>query len=245
MLLRQWLISQPFLTFDMYTDRRRTHGPIWTFLSCVVLASSVVTEVILKHRGRESLTDNSALEGREFPWNKIRLPQTIIPVSYKIALRTDLELFQVKGNVTILVDCITATTNIILHLKEMNISKTAVYEKKHAVRRDSPAGVLEGVEEEEKLIERIQEVHRDRELRVIRTMKNKTLEMFLIEVNENLTPGRKYEIHITFEYPLTDKLIGFYRSSYTTKGGEKRLVKEVAGLYASMQEDLIHKSSTL
>lgn len=216
----------------MYTDRRRTHGPIWTLLSCVVLASSVVTEVILEDRGHESLTDNGALEGREFPWNKIRLPQTIVPVSYKIALITDLELFQVKGNVTILVDCTTATANIILHLKEMNISKTAVYEKRHAVR-DSPVGVLEGVEDEEKLIERSQEEHRYRELRVIRTMKNKTLEMFLIEVNENLTPGRKYEIRISFEYPLTDKLIGFYRSSYKTKGGKKRLVKQVAGLHAS------------
>lgn len=215
----------------MYTGFRKTCGPICALLSCVLLASSVATQVISEHRGHESLTDTSAVEGRKFPWHKIRLPQTLLPVSYKIALKTDLELFQVKGNITVRVNCAKSTANIILHLKDMNVSKTAVYEKKQEVK-DVPAGVMEGVEEEEKLIERSKKGHADRELRVIGTMEDKFLEMFLIEVSENLVPGRNYEIYIAFEYPLTDKLIGFYRSSYTTKDGEKRLVKQVPGLHA-------------
>ncbi|KAL9985905.1 hypothetical protein ACROYT_G008358 [Oculina patagonica] len=202
----------------MYTGCHRTSGPICALLWCVLLASSVATEVISERRG---LTDTSAVEGRKFPWHKIRLPQTLLPVSYKIALKTDLQLFQVKGNITIRVNCAESTANIILHVKDMNVSKIAVYEKKQEVE-DVPASFMEGVKEEEELIERTEKRHTDRELRVIGTMENKTLEMFLIEVNENLTPGKNYEIYMTFEYPLTEKLIGFYRSSYTTKGGEKR-----------------------
>lgn len=216
----------------MFTDCRRTCGPIRAILSFLVLASSVVTDVILEHRRHEPFTDSSAAEGRKFPWHNIRLPQTLFPVSYEIALNADLELFQVQGNVTIQVNCAKTTANIILHLREMNVSETAVYEKKKEVE-DVPADAVEGVDKEEKLIERREGRHTDRKLRVIRTMKNKTLEMFLIEVNENLSPGRNYEIYIAFEYALTDKLIGFYRSSYTTKGGKKRLVKQITGLNAS------------
>lgn len=197
-------------------------------LSCVpllglLLASRVLTEVILEYRGDGSLMKTSAVEDRKFPWHAIRLPQTLFPVSYKIELKTDLKLFQVKGNVKILVTCATTTANIILHLKEMNVSKTAVFEKNQGVE-DVPAAVREGVQEEEELIERSEDRHTDRQLPVIGTMKNKTLEMFLIEVKEDLTPQRNYEIHIEFEYPLTDRLIGFYRSSYKTASGEKRSV---------------------
>ena len=186
----------------------------------LLLASLVLTEVILEYRGDGSLLKSSAVEDRKFPWHAIRLPQTLFPVSYKIELKTDLKIFQAKGNVKILVNCAKTTANVILHLKEMNVSKTAVFEKNQEVK-DVPAAVREGVEEEEELIEKSQDRLTDRQLPVIGTMKNSTLEMFLIEVKEDLTPQRNYEIHIEFEYPLTDKLIGFYRSSYKTKSGEK------------------------
>lgn len=68
---------------------------------------------------------------------------------------------------------------------------------------------------------------KDRDIRVTETMQNRTLEMFLIEVSEELTPHQNYAIYIEFEYPLTDKLLGFYRSSYMTKSGEKRSVKQI------------------
>ena len=49
--------------------------------------------------------------------------------------------------------------------------------------------------------------------------------MFLIRVNEELVSGKSYMIYIEFNYPLTDKLVGFYRSSYTAKNGDKRWVE--------------------
>ena len=189
------------------------------FMFGLFLASLAPTEMIIEYHGDGSLTKTSAAEDRKFPWHAIRLPQTLFPVSYKIELKTDLKLFQVKGNVKILVTCAKSTANIILHLKEMNVFDIAVVEKScHRVQDVADVTVEEG------LTERSKERNTDRELPVIGTMKNNTLEMFLIEVREDLTPKRNYEIHMKFEYPLTDKLIGFYRSSYKTGSGEKRSV---------------------
>ena len=187
------------------------------------LASLALTQVIIEYNGDGSLTKSSATQGPKFPWHAIRLPQTLFPVSYKIELKTDLKLFQVKGNVKILVTCAKSTANIILHLKEMNVSKTAVFEKNQEAR-GVPTAWREGVVEEERLIDRSEDRNTDRQLPVVGTMTNKTLEMFLIKVQEDLAPQRNYEICIEFEYPLTDKLIGFYRSSYKTTSGEKRSV---------------------
>lgn len=208
----------------MYTRPACRPSCVPLFMLGLFLASLALTEMIIEYRGDGSLTKSSAAEERKFPWHSIRLPQTLFPVSYKIELKTDLKLFQVKGNVKILVTCAKSTANIILHLKEIKVSKAAVFEKNHKVQ-DVPATWGEGVIEEEGLIERGKaERNTDRQLPVIGTMKNETLEMFLIEVQEDLTPQRNYEIYMEFDYPLTDKLIGFYRSSYKTRSGQKRLV---------------------
>lgn len=205
----------------MITHCRPTCRSIFALLSCLLLGSSVLTEVVDSEHHKLLTDSSSAAEHRKFPWHRIRLPQTLFPVSYDITLQIDLTLFQVKGNVKIRVNCAKTTANIILHLKEMNVSNTAVFETKQDVE-DMPAGVTEGVKQEEELITTNEERNRDQELQVTGTMQNKSLEMFLIEVKENLTPRRNYEIFMEFEYPLTDKLIGLYRSSYTTKSGDKR-----------------------
>lgn len=198
---------------------------ICVFLPFLSWASSALTEVDLEYR--ELAAVRRTTEGRKFPWHSIRLPQTLLPISYKITLQTDLKLFKVKGNVTIRVNCAESTANIVLHLKEMNVSRTAVLEKIQERENRFPAALTERVKEREQSIERSEGRVKGREIRVIGTMRSKPLEMFLIEVNEKLIPQRNYDINMEFEYPLTDKLLGFYRSSYTMKDGEKRSVKEV------------------
>ena len=46
-------------------------------------------------------------------------------------------------------------------------------------------------------------------------------EFYVIELASALKTG-PLDIHITYNYTLTDDLVGFYRSSYTTQSGEKR-----------------------
>ena len=155
-------------------------------------------------------------EGKKFPWESIRLPQTLFPLNYNIRLDTDLKLFYVKGTVGITVKCAKQTANIILHLRDMNVTNTAVFEK-----RKQDVDVSDDVRDEE-LIKRLKKGQQDRELNVVGTMSDKTLEMFLIKVNEELIPGQTYMIHIEFNYPLKDTPYGFYRSSYTAENGKKR-----------------------
>ena len=159
-------------------------------------------------------------KGDKFPWGSLRLPQTLFPIKYNITLSTDLKTFHVKGKVGILIKCAKPTANIILHLKDMNVVKTAVFEKK---QEDVDASVdTQDVHEDDELNQRSEKRQQDTELDVQGTMSNKTLAMFLIRVNEELVSGKTYMIYIEFNYPLTDKLVGFYRSSYTAKNGEKR-----------------------
>lgn len=155
-------------------------------------------------------------EEKKFPWESIRLPQTLFPLNYNIRLDTDLKLFYVKGTVGITVKCAKQTANIILHLRDMNVTNTAVFEK-----RKQDVDVSDDVRDEE-LIKRLKKGQQDRELNVVGTMSDKTLEMFLIKVNEELIPGKTYMIHIKFNYPLKDTPYGFYRSSYTAENGKKR-----------------------
>lgn len=159
-------------------------------------------------------------EDGKFPWHSLRLPQTLFPINYNITLHTDLKLFQVKGIVNIRVKCAKATSNIILHLREMKVTKTTVLERKREVQ-DIPVRVQD-INDDEQVIEREETINKHSNLHVTGTMRNESLEMFLIKVQEHLIPQRNYEINIEFEYPLTDKLIGFYRSSYTTTSGTKR-----------------------
>ena len=155
-------------------------------------------------------------EEKKFPWEGIRLPQTLFPLNYNIRLDTDLKLFYVKGTVGITVKCAKQTANIILHLRDMNVTNTAVFEK-----RKQDVDVSDDVRDEE-LIKRLKKGQQDRELNVVGTMSDKTLEMFLIKVNEELIPGQTYVIHIEFNYLLKDTPYGFYRSSYTAQNGKKR-----------------------
>lgn len=99
---------------------------IWAVWSLLYWLRSGLTESYLGHRG--FALDERISQGQEFPWHTIRLPRTLFPTSYKITLQTDLKSFNVKGNVTIQVNCEKQTRHIILHLKDMKVSRTAVFE---------------------------------------------------------------------------------------------------------------------
>ena len=208
----------------MYASSLRRLCPVLLFLAFVLLGNS--TSMKADGVDGKAKTNGTASGDGKFPWNSFRLPQTLFPLNYNITLQTDLKLFKVKGSVGVIVKCAKTTANIILHLMDMTVTKTAVFEMKQQ-QEDvyvpvCPVGV-KNVKEDEEFIERKEKRSRERELHVLETMRNSALELFLIKANEDLIPQQRYEIYIEFEYPLTDKsLLGFYRSSYTTESGEKR-----------------------
>uniref|UniRef100_A0A8C1MFF5 Leucyl-cystinyl aminopeptidase n=1 Tax=Cyprinus carpio TaxID=7962 RepID=A0A8C1MFF5_CYPCA len=61
--------------------------------------------------------------GEPFPWTELRLPPSVHPVHYNISLHPNLTLMTFQGSVSILVQVLHETKNIVLHGSDMNISK--------------------------------------------------------------------------------------------------------------------------
>ncbi|KAK2911698.1 hypothetical protein Q8A67_003831 [Cirrhinus molitorella] len=67
--------------------------------------------------------------GELFPWTELRLPPSVHPVHYNISLYPNLTSMTFQGSVSILVEVLYETKNIVLHSSDMNITK-ATFENK-------------------------------------------------------------------------------------------------------------------
>ena len=135
-----------------------------------------------------------ATNGESFPWNNIRLPESIVPVKYDLFMWPNLTMFQFNGNVSVLLDVKKSTDFIIFHCKELTVHSSTV-------TRVSSSGEA---------------------IRVVRMLEYVRNEQIYLQLESNLIAGEKYQLLIEFNGTLTDSLAGFYRSSYDTKSGEKR-----------------------
>ncbi|XP_050965784.1 leucyl-cystinyl aminopeptidase isoform X2 [Labeo rohita] len=61
--------------------------------------------------------------GEVFPWTELRLPSSVHPVHYNISLYPNLTLMTFQGSVSILVEVLHETKNIVLHSSDMSITK--------------------------------------------------------------------------------------------------------------------------
>lgn len=65
-------------------------------------------------------------ESGEFPWNKVRLPQSVNPLEYGIFLHHNLTEKKFSGKVDIKCEVLKSTKFVVLHSKNLNISKARV-----------------------------------------------------------------------------------------------------------------------
>ncbi|XP_035223486.1 endoplasmic reticulum aminopeptidase 1-like isoform X2 [Stegodyphus dumicola] len=133
-----------------------------------------------------------AKTGEIFPWHDIRLPPFIMPVHYSLFMHPNLETFENSGSVNITFQVTMQTNFIVLHSKELNLSRTAI---------------LEGDEKGIPITQRLEYPKH---------------EQLYIEVDGTLKPYREYTLWIDFRKHLEEKLEGFYISSYKSSGGQKR-----------------------
>lgn len=63
-----------------------------------------------------------ATNGQPFPWDRMRLPQTVIPLHYDLTLHPNLTALDFTGVVRISLDVHEATSTVILHAKRMQVS---------------------------------------------------------------------------------------------------------------------------
>lgn len=121
----------------------------------------------------------------------LRLPKTITPHYYDLKLISFIreENFTFHGDVTILINVSSSSSNITLHAEDLNIDHVSLY--KNLPSNDQIS---------------------------IKQVSNDTKRQFLIiYLNEPVKAQEQYFINIKFRGILNDLLQGFYRSSYKVK----------------------------
>ena len=135
--------------------------------------------------------------GKLFPWTSIRLPAAFKPVSYELFIHPNLSAFHFDGNVTMTFTVSKTTDFVLFHVKTLIITSYELFE--------TSVGGLTG----------------DR-VNVVEALECIKLELFHLKLASNILPNRTYQLRVEFSGILTDRLTGFYRSSYKTQSGEKR-----------------------
>uniref|UniRef100_A0A8D1C122 Aminopeptidase n=1 Tax=Sus scrofa TaxID=9823 RepID=A0A8D1C122_PIG len=137
------------------------------------------------------------------PWNRYRLPTTLLPDSYNVTLRPYLTpnadgLYIFKGKSIVRFICQEPTDVIIIHSKKLNYTTQG-----HMV-------VLRGVGDSQ-----VPEIDR--------TELVELTEYLVVHLKGSLQPGHMYEMESEFQGELADDLAGFYRSEYM-EGNVKKVL---------------------
>ncbi|XP_052106945.1 endoplasmic reticulum aminopeptidase 1-like [Mytilus californianus] len=145
--------------------------------------------------------DIYATNGEVFPWQDIRLPDTVEPISYNVFLNPDMKALKFSGTVKIKAKIKATTSLIVLHTKNLTITKVLVkpFTLTGPSTKRSPIIVAKHLE----------------------FLKNEQLA--ILTDRKMFTSARTgIEITIKFNANIVSKLAGFYLSSYKTKSGEIR-----------------------
>lgn len=142
-------------------------------------------------------TPPTASDGQPFPWSDIRLPDSIIPISYDIFMHPNLTTFNFLGTISIELKILKQTDFIVLHSRGLNISQ---YEVMH--------------------------FQNNQRIPVLKLLEYPQHEQVYFQLNRDLVTTKRYTLILTFHGVLSDLMAGFYRSSYTNSLGEKRSVQQ-------------------
>lgn len=129
------------------------------------------------------------------PWNRYRLPTTLLPDSYKVTLRPYLTpnengLYIFTGTSIVRFICKAPTDVIIIHSKKLNYTTT----QGHMVALRGVGGFSAPD--------------------IARTELVEPTEYLVVHLKGSLESGRMYEMESAFQGELADDLAGFYRSEY-------------------------------
>ncbi|KAG1971315.1 endoplasmic reticulum aminopeptidase [Pimephales promelas] len=96
-------------------------------LNCLIFA--ILLCVFLT--GNHGMTVNTDTNVLPFPWDKMRLPETVKPQHYELLIHPNLTSLTYTGVVQILIEVEQDTRAIILHSKNLQISKAQLLESRH------------------------------------------------------------------------------------------------------------------
>ncbi|KAK2845866.1 hypothetical protein Q7C36_010720 [Tachysurus vachellii] len=161
---------------------------------CLFFVSSSWTAATPNREEHDSSFPRST-SGAAFPWNKMRLPQTLSPFHYTLLIHPNLTSLDFSGSVKIRVDVLQDTHTIVLHSKDLNISKAGL------------RGLAEG---------------QSQALRVLEYPAYQ--QIALISEQMVLRRGNVYVIELEFAAKLSESFHGFYKSTYRASDGEERVL---------------------
>ncbi|KAK6494850.1 endoplasmic reticulum aminopeptidase 2-like isoform X1 [Huso huso] len=165
---------------------------VLAFVLCSVIAPNYAQGSQRLFQGLAPVATN----GEPFPWNMLRLPDTVISAHYHLLVHPNLTTLNFSASVRIEVDVMQSTDFIILHSKDLLITKAIIEEETGASQSRKPLQVLEYPPHEQ----------------------------IALVSSDMLLPGGKYFICIDYAANLSDGFYGFYKSTYRSKDGETRVL---------------------
>uniref|UniRef100_A0A7N5JG54 Aminopeptidase n=1 Tax=Ailuropoda melanoleuca TaxID=9646 RepID=A0A7N5JG54_AILME len=171
----------------------------WPLATMLFLLSSLLILLTVSTRSWCQSSDTmspKASNGTPFPWEKMRLPEHIIPVHYDLLIHANLTTLTFEGTTEIEITASQPTSTIILHSHRLQISKATLKKRGRERLSAEPLTVLEYPAHEQ----------------------------IALLAPEPLVVGLPYVIVIDYAGHLSEHLQGFYKSTYRTKEGEVRVL---------------------
>ncbi|XP_041853604.1 aminopeptidase N-like isoform X2 [Melanotaenia boesemani] len=138
------------------------------------------------------------------PWDKYRLPKSVVPIQYRVTLWPRLKphpttgLYIFTGNSDVEFECVEETDLILIHSNKLNYTTL----ENGQLANLTPVG--EG------------------SVPAIKSSWRQTVTQYLVlQLDGKLTKGNKYHLYTDFTGELADDLGGFYRSEYWENGVKK------------------------
>ncbi|XP_062943095.1 endoplasmic reticulum aminopeptidase 1 isoform X2 [Cynocephalus volans] len=171
----------------------------WPLASMSFLFSSLMTLLTMSTPSwcqSSEATSPKASNGTPFPWNKMRLPEHVIPVHYDLMIHANLTTLTFWGTTKVEITASQPTSTIILHSHHLQISKAILRKGTGERPSEEPLRVLEYPPHEQ----------------------------IALLAPEPLLVGIPYTVVIDYAGNLSENFHGFYKSTYRTKEGEVRIL---------------------